>query len=322
MSFSFRPLLFAACMALALPAQARDFRAAETQVTDYPTVEGVRYMGKLLNERSSGRLNIKVFANGTLGNERDTIEQLKIGGVDMIRLSVAPLNNIVPETIVLSLPFIFRSEDHMHTVLDGPIGDEILAAMEKQGIIGLAWYDDGARSVYTKGRPVRTLADLQGHEDPRAAIGRVRLDGRSLGASPTPLPYGEVYTALTTGIIDAAENSILSYETSRHFESALLQSDRAFAPAEPGRVLQGDLGSAAREGPRADPPGGQGLRPARARARSRSGRPRPGKSSRPGRADRPGREQRCVRRRRAPMYAKFATTPEFKSLVERIQATK
>src|SRR5919107_2239698 len=104
MSFSFRPLLFATCMALALPAQARDFRAAETQVSDYPTVEGVRHMGKLLNERSSGRLNIKVFANGTLGNERDTIEQLKIGGVDMIRLSVAPLNNIVPETIVLSLP--------------------------------------------------------------------------------------------------------------------------------------------------------------------------------------------------------------------------
>jgi tripartite ATP-independent transporter DctP family solute receptor len=220
MSFSFRPLLFAACMALALPAQARDFRAAETQVSDYPTVEGIRYMGKLLNERSSGRLNIKVFANGTLGSERDTIEQLKIGGVDMIRLSVAPLNNIVPETIVLSLPFIFRSEDHMHTVLDGPIGDEILAAMEKQGIVGLAWYDDGARSIYTKGRPVRTLADLKGMKIRVQQSDMWVAMMRAFGANATPLPYGEVYSALQTGVVDGAENNFPSYLTARHFEVA------------------------------------------------------------------------------------------------------
>jgi tripartite ATP-independent transporter DctP family solute receptor len=323
MSFSFRPLLFAACMALALPAQARDFRAAETQVSDYPTVEGVRYMGKLLNERSSGRLNIKVFANGTLGSERDTIEQLKIGGVDMIRLSVAPLNNIVPETIVLSLPFIFRSEDHMHTVLDGPIGDEILAAMEKQGIVGLAWYDDGARSIYTKGRPVRTLADLKGMKI-RVQQSDVFVSMvEALGASPTPLPYGEVYTALTTGIIDAAENSLLSYETSRHFESApyynltehsLLPSLVVFSKPIWDRLPEKDralIRQAARDSVQ-HVRGLQKERQAKAREVVQAG----------------GAQMIPVENKQAfadavqPMYAKFATTPELKSLVERIQATK
>ena len=123
MRYSLSSLLLAACLALALPAQAREFRAAETQVSDYPTVEGVRYMGKLLAERSNGRLGVRAFPNSALGQERDTIEQLKIGGLDMIRLSAAPLNNIVPETIVVSLPYILRSEDHMHADLDRPNGD-------------------------------------------------------------------------------------------------------------------------------------------------------------------------------------------------------
>jgi tripartite ATP-independent transporter DctP family solute receptor len=214
-----RALAASAVLALAVPAMARDFRVAETQVPDYPTVEGVKYMSKLLEERSQGKLKLKVFANGALGTERDTIEQLKIGGLDMLRLSLAPLNNIVPESIIPSLPFIFRDEAHMHAVLDGPIGEEILAAMAKQGIIGLAWYDDGARSVYSK-KPIKKLADLKGVKLRVQQSDMFVSMTEALGASPTPLPYGEVYTALTTGIIDAAENSMLSYQTSRHFETA------------------------------------------------------------------------------------------------------
>jgi tripartite ATP-independent transporter DctP family solute receptor len=214
-----RTLAAAAALALAVPAMARDFRVAETQVPDYPTVEGIKYMAKLIDERSQGKLKLKVFANGALGTERDTIEQLKIGGLDMIRLSLAPLNNMVPESIIPSLPFIFRDEAHMHAVLDGPIGDEILAAMGKQGIVGLAWYDDGARSVYAK-KPIRKLADMKGVKLRVQQSDMFVSMTEALGASPTPLPYGEVYTALTTGIIDAAENSMLSYQTSRHFETA------------------------------------------------------------------------------------------------------
>jgi tripartite ATP-independent transporter DctP family solute receptor len=137
-----------------------------------------------------------------------------------MRINASPMNNFVPETITLCLPFIFRDTQHMRTVLDGPIGDEILAAMEPAGLIGLAYYDSGARSVYTVKAPVKTLADLKGLkirvQQSDLWVGMIQ----SLGANPTPMPYGEVYTALKTGLVDAAENNWPSYESSRHFEAA------------------------------------------------------------------------------------------------------
>ena len=217
-----RTVLLAACAAgalIATPVAARDFRSADVHPSDYPTVEAVRYVDKLLKERSNGRLGVKVFPNGALGNERDTIEQLKIGGLDMMRINVAPLNNVVPETMVTALPFVFRSTEHMRSVLDGPIGDEILAAMEPQGMVGLAFYDSGSRSFYTK-KPVKTLADLKGMKIRVQQSDLFVSMIEALGANPTPMPMGEVYTALKTGIIDAAENNYPSYESSRHFEAA------------------------------------------------------------------------------------------------------
>jgi tripartite ATP-independent transporter DctP family solute receptor len=231
MSIPFRSLLLTACMALALPAQARDFRSAEVHPADYPTTKAVEYMGQLLEERSGGKLGVKVFPNGALGSERDTIEQLKIGGLDMMRINVAPLNNIVPETIVPALPFVFSSEEHMHKVLDGLVGEEILAAMEEQGMVGLAFYDSGARSLYTT-KPVKTLADIQ-HMKIRVQQSDLFVElFQALGANPTPMPYGEVYTGLTTGLIDAAENNIPSYESSRHFEVAkyFILTEHSMAP--------------------------------------------------------------------------------------------
>lgn len=226
MTFSFRSSLLAACVALAscvvwtLPVQAREFRSAEVHPADYPTTKAVEYMGQLLKERSGGKHSVKVFPNAALGQERDAIEQLKIGGLDMMRINVAPLNNIVPETVVPALPFLFRSEDHMHAVLDGPVGDEILKAMEKAGMIGLAFYDSGARSLYTAKKPVKTLADVKGMKIRVQQSDLFVAMVEALGANATPMPYGEVYTALKTGLIDAAENNFPSYESSRHFEAA------------------------------------------------------------------------------------------------------
>jgi tripartite ATP-independent transporter DctP family solute receptor len=223
--------LLAACLALAAPAQARDFRSAEVHPADYPTTKAVQYMGDLLKERSGGKLGVKVFPNAALGQERDAIEQLKIGGLDMMRINVAPLNNIVPETIVPALPFLFRSEDHMHAVLDGPVGDEILAAMEEQGMVGLAFYDSGARSMYAT-QPIKTLSDIQ-HRKIRVQQSDLFVAMvEALGANPTPMPYGEVYTALKTGLVDAAENNFPSYESSRHFEAApyYAQTEHSMAP--------------------------------------------------------------------------------------------
>ena len=222
----------AACTMLATPVLARDFRSADIHPTDYPTVEAVRYGGKLVAERSNGKLGVKVFPNGALGTEKDTIEQLKIGGLDMMRINVAPLNNVVPETIVTALPFIFRSTEHMRHVLDGPIGDEILASMESQGMVGLAFYDSGSRSMYTVHKPIKHLADLKGAKIRVQQSDLFVAMIQALGANATPMPFGEVYTALKTGIVDAAENNYPSYESSRHFEAAKYFSltEHAMAP--------------------------------------------------------------------------------------------
>ena len=305
-----------------LPATARDFRVAETQVPDYPTVQGLNHMAKLLDERSKGRLKLKVFANSALGTERDTIEQLKIGGLDMLRLSIAPLNNIVPETIIPSLPFIFRDEEHMHAVLDGPVGEEILAAMAKQGIIGLAWYDDGPRSIYAK-KPVKTLADLKGLKLRVQQSDLFVAMTEALGASPTPLPYGEVYTALTTGIIDAAENSMLSYETSRHFEAAkhfnltehsLLPSVVVFSKMIWDRLPEADR-TLIRQAAKDSVPFQRKL------AQERQAQ---AKETLAGKGVQfvPIENRAEFVKAMSPVYDKFATTPELKNLIKRVEETK
>jgi tripartite ATP-independent transporter DctP family solute receptor len=177
-------------------------------------------MGKLIAERTKGRHSVKVFGNSALGGEKDTIEQVRIGALDMIRINVAPMNNVVPETMVPTMPFVFRSTAHMRKVLDGPIGDEILKACEKQGLIGLAFYDSGSRSFYTVKKPVKGIADMKGMKIRVQQSDLWVAMMQALGANPTPMPYGEVYTALKTGLVDGAENNWPSYESSRHFEVA------------------------------------------------------------------------------------------------------
>ena len=216
----------------ALSAQATEFRSADIHPDGYPTVEAVKFMGERLKALTSGKHSIKVFNNSALGNEKDTIEQTKIGAIAMTRVNIAPMNNICPETQVPTMPFLFRSKEHMRHVLDGPIGEEILAACAPQGFIGLAYYDSGARSLYTAKKPVRTLADAKGL--------KVRVQQSDLwvalleamGANATPMPYGEVYTALKTGLVDGAENNWPSYESSRHFEVAKYYSmtEHSMAP--------------------------------------------------------------------------------------------
>jgi len=209
-----------AAAALIAPVAAKEFRNSDVHPADYPTVMAVNYMSDIISKKTGGKHTIKTFFGGTLGSEKDTIEQTKLGGLDLVRINVAPMNNIVPETMVPTMPFLFRSKDHMRKVLDGPIGDEILKAAEAQGFIGLAFYDSGARSLYTVKKPVRSLADAKGMKI------RVQQSDlwvsllQAMGANATPMPYGEVYTALKVGTVDGAENNWPSYDTSRHFEVA------------------------------------------------------------------------------------------------------
>jgi tripartite ATP-independent transporter DctP family solute receptor len=188
-------------------AAAREFRAADTQSEDYPTVQAMRYMGSLIEEKTGGRLQIRIFHSRQLGEEKETIEQTRAGAIDLNRTNVALIGTFVPAMNVLAMPFLFRSIEHLRKVLDGPIGEEILDSFEPFGFIGLAFYDSGARSVYNSVRPIRSIADLKGL---RIRVQQSQLMSdvmRALGAEPIELPYGQVRTGLATRLIDGAENN-------------------------------------------------------------------------------------------------------------------
>jgi tripartite ATP-independent transporter DctP family solute receptor len=213
-------IAFAISAALAGSSLAQEFRSADTHPVDYPTVQAVAYMGKLLAERSNNRMTIKIFPSNQLGEEKDTIEQTKIGALAINRVNMAPFNNIVPESSIPALPFVFRSTNHMRAVMDGAIGEEILKAFEPHGFIGLVYYDSGSRSFYNAKRPIRSPEDMKGLKIRVQQSDLFVALVQALGANPTPMPFGEVYTALKTGVIDGAENNWPSYESTRHFEVA------------------------------------------------------------------------------------------------------
>jgi tripartite ATP-independent transporter DctP family solute receptor len=195
---------------------AREFRAADTQNEDYPTVQALRYMGRLITERTNGRLQIRVFHSNQLGEEKETIEQTRVGAIDLNRTNVALIGTFVPSMNVLAMPFLFRSIDHLQKVLDGPIGTEILNSFEPYGFVGLTFYDSGARSIYNSVRSVGSLEDLKGL--------RIRVQQsemiKALGAEPVELPYGQVLTGLSTHLIDGAENNWPSFVTMGHHKYA------------------------------------------------------------------------------------------------------
>ncbi|MFL5136174.1 MAG: TRAP transporter substrate-binding protein [Microvirga sp.] len=320
---SFRPLFIAAMAMVCQPLQARDFRSADVHPADYPTVEAVKFIGQQLKDETKGRLGVRVYPNGTLGSEKDTIEQLKIGGLDMMRINAAPLNNVVPETVVPCLPFVFRSKEHMRATLDGPVGDEILAAMEAQGMVGLAFYDSGARSVYTARKPVKALADLKGMKIRVQQSDLFVAMVEALGANPTPMPYGEVYTGLKTGIVDAAENNFPSYESSRHFEAAKYYAMTEHSMAPEVLVFSKKIWDALPEEDRK-----------LIRKAAKDSVPvmrklwdeREAKSQ--AIAEKAGSQIVQLENKKefidamAPVYAKFADTPKLKDLVQKIQATQ
>ena len=213
------PLLLAACgERKGVPA--RPLFAADSQPDDYPTTQGLHAIDRLLNERTNGEMRVRVYPGGQMGAEKDTLEIAVFGGLDLTRVNLAPINSIVPETIVLALPFLFRSIAHSRAVFDGEVGRKILDSMMPYGLRGMCYYDSGARSFYNTKRPIYTPADIAGM--------KIRVQNsdiyvammQALGANPTPIPYGEVYQSLIQGVVDGAENNYPSYESSRHFEAA------------------------------------------------------------------------------------------------------
>lgn len=203
-----------------LAAQSQTMKAADVHPPGYPTVVAVESMGKKLEAATNGRIKFQMFPGSVLGGEKEMIEQTQVGAIQILRTSLGPVGPVVPEVNVFNMPFVFRNIAHMRAVIDGPIGQELLDKISASPakMIGLAWMDGGSRSLYTK-KPVRKPEDLKGQ--------KIRMMGNPLfvdtmnamGGNGIAMGYGEVFTAIQTGVIDGAENNPPSLYTANHFKA-------------------------------------------------------------------------------------------------------
>jgi tripartite ATP-independent transporter DctP family solute receptor len=184
----------------------------------HPVHIGMVYMAEKVAEKSGGHLRVDIYPSEQLGAERDLIELIQIGSLAMTKVSTAPLEAFVPEMKIFGIPYVFRDEEHRWKILNSPSGKRLLTAGEKYFLHGLCYYDAGSRSFYTKDKPVYTPADLKGLKI-RVMKSITSFEMISaLGGSATPIPWGELYTALQQGVVDGAENNPPSFYLSRHYE--------------------------------------------------------------------------------------------------------
>jgi len=196
-----------------------NFRLAETHPPEHPTAQTDKEFAKLVSERSQGRIKIDVFAGAQLGEEKAAIEQVQLGAIEFTRVSSGPLAEFNKQLGVFSLPYIFNTDDHMWKYLNGPGGEKLLKGLESSKFIGLAYYTGGARNFYAK-KPLNKLEDLKGMKI-RVIQNKINMEMvQALGASATPMPWGEVFSGLQTGVIDAAENNWPSFLSSNHYQVA------------------------------------------------------------------------------------------------------
>lgn len=220
----FLSLAVLAVMALLVqPAAAQQkmvIKSSDVHAIDYPTVKAIVEMGEKLAKETNGRLTLKMFPAMQLGGEKEALEQVQLGALEMTRVSVGVVGPIVDELNVFNLPYLFRSEEHMEKVIDGPIGDELLAKLDRGNLVGLGWMNSGSRSFYNSKHPVRTPEDLKGL--------KLRVMGNpmfvemanALGANGVSMGFDQLYSALQTGVVDGAENNPPSYITQNHFQVA------------------------------------------------------------------------------------------------------
>ena len=221
-------LLLTGILALVCACAARDpagsspelvLRYAENQPEDYPTTRAAHYFADLVEQRTQGRIRVRVYADGELGDEVSVLEQMSYGGIDLARASLSTLMVECPTLMVLQLPYLYEDAGQMWRVLDGEIGTQFLTAPRQSGIVGLSWFDAGARSFYTS-EPVETLEDLQGMRIRVQESDMMTRMVETLGASAVQIPYSDVYSAIMSGKVDGAENNWPSYASTGHYEGA------------------------------------------------------------------------------------------------------
>ncbi|MDB5813564.1 MAG: hypothetical protein JWN23_681, partial [Rhodocyclales bacterium] len=206
-------------------------RVADIQSEDFPTVRALKSMGEMLSQRTNGRITLKVYSGGSFGSEKEALEQMKSGGLDMARINISPLNKSCPETIIPTLPFLFRSIEHRQKALDGPQGDAILASCVNEGYVGLAFYDAGVRCVYTN-KPIRSMSDMRGMKLRVPQSDLWIAVATAMGATATPMSIDEIVAGAQIGLIDGAENNLLAYESFKHYQvfKYFSHTDHSMAP--------------------------------------------------------------------------------------------
>lgn len=215
------------------PAQAEEFRSSDLLPAVSPTVQAVEHLGALLHNRTGGRHHVQVVTPPSGETDNYTVEQVRAGKLAMARVRIATFHRSVPVTAVPSLPYLFNSTSHLRSVLDGPIGDEILSSLDAIGLVGLCFYDTGSRSFYGGAGPVRHPDDLRGM--------RVRVQSsdiltpflKAMGAIPRSIPFAQLHSSLKTRLVDAAELDLLAYHATRQHEVARYYSltEHSMAPS-------------------------------------------------------------------------------------------
>jgi tripartite ATP-independent transporter DctP family solute receptor len=210
----------AAALLLSGAAEAAEWRGWNIHVPEYSVSLGLDQFTAEVAEKSGGRLTGKTYHSGVLGNQPDAIEQMRLGSIDFAVFNLGPMGQVIPATTVVNLPFIFKNLDHMHRVVDGPVGQQLGADMAEKGLIALAWYDSGARSFYNSKKPIATPGDVKGLKV-RVMNNDLFVDMiAAMGGNATPMAFSEVYSSIKTGVVDGAENNWPSYDTTGHYEVA------------------------------------------------------------------------------------------------------
>lgn len=210
----------AVCLAGCSPPGSLLIKASSSSAAHEPAVRGLEYFGRELDTLTDGRIRVEVYPNSSLGNEREVIELTILGAVEMVSPSNAPLATFVPELMVFELPYLFRDRDHMVTVLDGPVGQSFTEPLRRRGLRLLGYFDLGYRHLMTRDRVVGSIDDMAGLKI-RTMENALHLRAfEAFGASPLPMAYGEVYTALEQGVIDGAEAARTNYRAKRFYEVA------------------------------------------------------------------------------------------------------
>lgn len=197
---------------------AKTIKLAHGLAVSHPIHTAIVYMADKVEENSNGKLKLKIYPGSQLGSERQSLELLQIGSVGMAKVSAAVMENFSPDLKVLSYPYVFRDREHRYKFFGSEIGEKLLLGGEKFWLRGLTYFDAGSRSFYTKEKMVKTPDDLKGMKirvmQSPTAINLIE----SLGGSPTPISWGELYTSLQQGVVDGAENNLPSFHTSKHYE--------------------------------------------------------------------------------------------------------